>query len=162
MPPRRRPFDPATVPVPLRDGRFAVELRFRIDASAPEERVTALLRTLRWRPERIAILFAIPRRGLRAVRIEGPDVGEVYTLANRVADAIREIGDIVREEPAASTPLDAGAEVQAAGVTTGSVDEGPRWTYEPPDAFLDVAPSGSGVPARRGVMAFLSGLLRRR
>ena len=160
---RSGPFDSSTTPIPQPDGRFAVELRFRIDPAAPADRVTTLHRILRVRPQRTAILFAIPERGLRAIRIVGPDVGDVYTFANRVADAIREIGDLVREPSSSLAASAVPAPEPKPSSSIGNDDAPPRWSYEPPGTFLqpEAAPVSAPVALARGVLAGLSRLLRR-
>ena len=159
---RPGPFDTSTTPLPTPDGRFAVELRFRIDPAADAGRVTTLHRILRVRPERTTILFAIPQRGLRALRIVGPDVGDVYTFATRVADAIREIGDLVRDEPAVPSAAEtarAAAETAAAErAQISNEDAAPRWSYEPPGTFLEPEPPPVSAPVAlaRGILGALS------
>lgn len=157
------PIDDACIPTPTADGRFATELRFRLDPSAPSDRVGALQRILRLPPTTTTIMFALdPVRGVRALRITGSDVGDVFTFATRIADAIREIGDLVREEtaqpaPAATEP--AATETPVAVVAADDVP-GARWTYEPPGTFLEADEASAPPPRANVARAFARGARR--
>ncbi|HTW85657.1 MAG TPA: hypothetical protein VMD91_16425 [Candidatus Sulfotelmatobacter sp.] len=139
--------DTSCVPVPQRDGGFAVELRFRLDPGAPPDRVDALQRALRLRPESITVQFAYEPRA-RGLRISGLEVGEVFTYATRVADAIREIGDLVRDEPPpARTPARSVEDRARPAVTIETTEQ--RWAYEPPGSFLVEPPPPTRVERAR-------------
>jgi hypothetical protein len=155
---RRTPAAPDTscVPVPQPDGGYAVELRFRLDPAAPPERVDALQRTLRWRPDTITVQFAYEPRA-RGLRISGPDVGDVFTFATRVSDTIREIGDLIRDEPPPvrrEVPPNNDAARVMPEVSIDATEQ--RWSYEPPGEFLPEPPPPTPVArARTAARAWL-------
>jgi hypothetical protein len=156
---RRKPAAPDTscVPVPQPDGGYAVELRFRLDPGAPAEQIDALQRALRWRPDTITVQFAFEPRA-RGLRISGPDVGDVFTFATRVSDAIREIGDLIRDEPPPAAHREPPPNNDAARVTRDvSIDvTEQRWSYEPPGTFLpEPAPPTRAARARTAARALL-------
>jgi hypothetical protein len=156
--PRRKPAAPDTscVPVPQPEGGYAVELRFRLDPAAPAEQVDALQRTLRWRPDTITVQFAYEPRA-RGLRISGPDVGDVFTFATRVSDAIREIGDLIHDEspPAHREPSPNNDAARVTPDVSIDVTE-QRWSYEPPGTFLpEVAAPTRAARARTAARALL-------
>ena len=156
------PIDDACIPTPTADGGFRTELRFRLDASAPSDRVAALQRILRLPPRATMIMFALdPAHGVRALRISGPDVGDVFAFSTRVADAIREIGDLIREEPVAPAPAAAQPDPpQPVRMVPADDIPGSRWTYEPPGTFLESAITAEAPPRRNLARAFARGARR--
>jgi hypothetical protein len=126
------------MPVPLRvaDGRYRMTLRFRLDASAPDDAVDRLDNLLRIAPRGTSIRLGIPSAGTRLLEITGAHEGDVYVFAIRCADEIRAMGDLVDEGDAPTRKRQ----------PTPSLVEA-NWNYEAPGEE-----EAQAAPERRGFL----------
>jgi len=139
------------IPSRLPDGRYRALLRFRLDASAAEDDVTALSYLLQLAPRGTTFRLGASAGGARLLELTGASEGDVYAFATRIVGAIRKIGDLVSEEE------------PVAGARTGRLHAGEaNWTFEPPgDPDDETAPTKDPGAAARWAGAVRRALLGR-
>jgi hypothetical protein len=139
------------IPSRLPDGRYRALLRFRLDLSAAEDDVTAITHLLQLAPRGTTFRLGAAPGGARLLELTSPSEGDVFAFATRIVAAIRKIGDLVGEEPAAG----ARAERAHAGGEA-------NWTFEPPgEADDEDAPAKDPGAAARWAGAVRKALLGR-
>jgi|HubBroStandDraft_1064217.scaffolds.fasta_scaffold04848_9 hypothetical protein len=133
------------IPSRLPDGRYRVLLRFRLDLSAGEDDVTAVTHLLQLAPRGTSFRLGASPGGARLLELTSANEGDVFAFATRIVAAIRKIGDLVSEEPAA------GARTERAHAGGDA-----NWSFEPPGETDEGEP-----PKDPGAAARWAGAVRR-